>query len=203
MAGRQGGAAGRLRRRRLNYPAPRRDAACGCASTPARRKAEADAEYEALRALDEAAREADGIPRLEAERDAARAGNGRHRRQASTPPTRRSRTSQRNAPPSPPARTSTPAARWTRSPAPWRMRTWRPWSGTPRERPSPRTTRIVADLKERSANSAGSASCWRTLSRAARKQQDKLEDLARLRRDMKRERMDRPGGSFGDGAWWP
>jgi hypothetical protein len=79
------------------------------------------------------------------------------------------------------------------------MRTWRPWSGTPAT-PFPEDDRIVADLKELEREQRRLSFLLENLKQSRAKQQDKLEDLARLRRDMKRERMDRPGGSFGDGA---
>jgi hypothetical protein len=163
------------------------------------RRADADGQLAQLRALDEAAREADGIPRLEAERDAAQqqvddvesriedaeadladlmqrraaiaAGEDQHTRRA----------------------VEELAAALEREDLASLER-------DALKTPFPDDDRIVADLKELEREQRRLGFMLENLRQSRAKQQAKLEELARLRRDIQRERMDRPGGSFSDGA---
>jgi hypothetical protein len=66
--------------------------------------------------------------------------------------------------------------------------------------PFPEDDVIVASLMEAEQEQRRLGFLLENLKQSRAKQQDKLEELARLRRDMQRQRMDRPGGSFGDSA---
>jgi hypothetical protein len=164
----------------------------------ARRKA-ADAEYEALRALDEAARAADDIGRLEAERDAAeQALDEVDAKIDAADQTLADLARQRAA-------IAAGEDDYTRRAVDALAGALAQEDLATLERnaartPFPEDDALVADLKAAEQEQRRLSFLLENLKQSRARQQDKLEDLTRLRRDMKRERMDRPGGSFGDSA---
>jgi hypothetical protein len=66
--------------------------------------------------------------------------------------------------------------------------------------PFPEDDRIVDELKEVEREQRRYRFLLENLKQTRANQQEKLEDLARLRRDMQREGMHRAGGGFGDAA---
>lgn len=163
------------------------------------RRENADAELTALRGLDEAAREADGIPRLEAERDAAQeAVDDVETRIEATDADITAITQRRAA-------FSNGEDEYTQRAVEQLAAALEREELATLERdaartPFPEDDRIVASLMELEREQRKARFLMENLKQSRARQQQKLEDLARLRRDMQRERMDRPGASFGDGA---
>jgi hypothetical protein len=165
----------------------------------AARRADADAEYAKLRAIDEAAREAAGIPRLERERDAAQ--------QAVDDVEARIEAAEAEI-----ADLLRRRAEFAAGEDEQMRRAVDHLAGALEHEdlaslerdalktPFPDDDRIVLDLKDLEQRHRKLSFMLENLKQSRARQQQKLEDLARLRRDMQRERMDRPGGSFGDGA---
>lgn len=164
----------------------------------ARRKA-ADAEYEALRGLDEAAREADGIGRLEAERDAAEQAVDEVDAKIDAADEALADLARRRA------SIAAGEDEFTRRAVDELAGALAQEDLATLERDAARTPfaeddELVADLKAAEQEQRRLSFLLENLKQGRAQQQDKLEDLTRLRRDMKRERMDRPGGGFGDSA---
>jgi hypothetical protein len=163
------------------------------------RRADADGQLAQLRALDEAAREADGIPRLEAERDAAQQQVDDVESRIEDAEADLADLMQRRA------AIAAGEDQHTRRAVEELAAALEHEDLTSLERdalktPFPEDDRIVADLKELEREQRRLGFMLENLRQSRAKQQEKLEELARLRRDIQRERMDRPGGSFGDGA---
>jgi hypothetical protein len=163
------------------------------------RRGDADAALAVLRSLDEAAREANGIPQLEADQDAAQEAVDDVEERIEAADTRIAELTQHRADFASGADPHTQRAVEQLAAALERedlasleqeaMRT-----------PFPEDDRIVAELKELEREQRKVGFLLENLKQSRAKQQDKREELARLRRDMQRERMDRPGAGFGDGA---
>jgi hypothetical protein len=163
------------------------------------RRAEADSQFARLRALDEAAREADGIPRLEAERDAVQEKLDDVEARIEAAETELADLMQRRA------AIAAGDDEHTRRAVEELAAALEQEDLASLERdalktPFPDDDRIVAELKELEREQRRLGFMLDNLKQTRAKQQEKLEDLARLRRDIQRERMDRPGGSFSDGA---
>lgn len=163
------------------------------------RRMDADAEYERLRALDDAAREADGIPRLESERDATQQAVDDVEERIQAAETDFAELMEQRA-------TFTGGEdEYTRQAVEQLAAALEREDLVSLEReavrtPFPEDDRIVDELKELEREQRRLGFMLENLKQGRAKQQQKLEELARLRRDMQRERMDRPGGSFGDSA---
>jgi hypothetical protein len=163
------------------------------------RRAEADAEYAELRALDEAARVADGIPRLEAERDEAQQAVDDVGTRIEAAETQIAELMQRRA-------------AFAAGEDDDMRRAVDALAGAlehedlaslerdARKTPFRDDDRIVGDLRELEQQQRRLSFMLENLKQSRARQQEKLEELARLRRDMQRERMDRPGATFGDSA---
>jgi hypothetical protein len=164
----------------------------------ARRQA-ANAEFEALRELDDTAREADGIGRLEAERDAA--GQAVEEVDANIDAADEELADLARQ------RAAIAAGEddYTRRAVDQLASALAQEDLATLEReairtPFPEDDELVADLKSAEQEQRRLSFLLENLKQSRRRQQDKLEDLTRLQRDMKRQRMDRPGGGFGDSA---
>ncbi len=165
----------------------------------AARRREADAEYDRLRALDDAAREEDGIAPLEAARDAAQQAVDEVEARIEQAEADLVALSARRA-----ALASGEDDHTRRAVEQLAAALEREdLSSLEREAartPFPEDDRIVAELQELEREQRKYRFMLEHLKQSRAKQQEKLEELAQLRRDMQREHMDRPGGGFGDGA---
>ena len=163
------------------------------------RRADADAEYVKLRALDEAARAADGIPRLEAERDTAQQAVDDVEARIEAAEAELTALMQRRAAFAAGEDEHTRRAVDDLAVA-LAHEDLASLERDARNTPFADDDRIVADLMDLEQQQRRLSFMLENLKQSRAKQQEKLEDLARLRRDIQRERMDRPGGSFGDSA---
>ncbi len=165
----------------------------------AARRADADEQLARLRALDEAAREADGILRLEAERDAVQQQLDDVESRIEAAETDLADLMQRRAAIAAGEDQDTRRAVEELAAA-LEHEDLASLERDALKTPFPDDDRIVADLKELEREQRRLGFVLENLRQSRAKQQEKLEELARLRRDIQRERMDRPGGSFSDGA---
>jgi hypothetical protein len=183
---------------RLNYqrlaeiPVRLRDHAAAC-------RAEAEAQYAALRRLDEEARAAADIPRLEQARDAAQQALDDLEAQIEAAEADISSLLARRA--SFAAGDDEHSQRAVDALATALQR--EDLASLEREAlrtPFPEDDRIVAELKELEREQRRCRFLLENLKQTRAKHQEKLDDLSRLRRDLQREGMHRPGGGFGDAA---
>ncbi len=164
----------------------------------ARRQA-ADAEYQTLRRVEEAAREADGIDRLEADLDAAeQALDAVDEKIDATDEELADLARQR-------ASIAAGDDDYTRRAVDQLAGALAQEDLTTLERdaartPFPEDDALVADLKSAEQEQRKLSFLLENLKQSRAGQQDKLEELTRLRRDMQRQRMGRAGGGFGDSA---
>jgi hypothetical protein len=163
------------------------------------RRAEAEGQLARLRALDDAARAADGIPRLEAERDAAQQQVDDVESRIEAAENELADLLQRRAAIAAGEDEHTRRAVEELAAA-LEQEDLASLKRDALKTPFPDDDRVVADLEELDREQRRLGFMLDNLKQSRAKQQEKLEELARLRRDIQRERMDRPGGSFGDGA---
>lgn len=163
------------------------------------RRADADTALAALRSLDEAARDAGAIPQLEADRDAAQAAVDDVEERIEAAESRIAELSQRRADFASGADMHTQRA-VEQLAAALEREDLASLEQEAERTPFPEDDRIIAELEELEREQRKARFMLENLKQSRARQQDKLEELARLRRDMQRERMDRAGASFGDGA---
>ncbi|WP_058553775.1 hypothetical protein [Thiohalocapsa sp. ML1] len=164
----------------------------------ARREA-ADAEYGALRQLDDDARAAAGIPGLEHDRDAAQlAVDDNESRLETAEAELAGLLAQRSAFAAGEDEHSQRAVEQLAETL--QREDLATLEREAAQTPFPEDDRIVAELKELEREQRRHSFLLENLKQTRAKHQEKLEDLARLRRDLQREGMHRPGGSFGDAA---
>ncbi|WP_200236124.1 hypothetical protein [Thiohalocapsa halophila] len=163
------------------------------------RRADADTALAALRSLDDAARDAGAIPQLEADRDAAQTAVDDVEERIEAAESRIAELSQRRADFASGADMHTQRA-VEQLAAALEREDLASLEQEAERTPFPEDDRIIAELEELEREQRKARFMLENLKQSRARQQDKLEELARLRRDMQRERMDRAGASFGDGA---